>query len=263
MAAGADSFCFGGTPPATRLHFELPNGYAFELARNPDSLAYEVACEARVLDVEGDTVWQRVGFNAQLDSWTGHDVNGDGRPNLVVGVDPAGGNHDCCWIYTLFSLGATARVLDTAAFHPWFAEDSHGRTLLYEWVPFYDLGYSMANSPAFVAVFRFQADTLANVTRDHCAGLLGDSAPPPGAPRRIEHPSIEELAASRAISTDDTEMLYAVEKTRMTILSLALQELECGHADAARALVTETWPASDADGQWARVETAWRKRAGP
>lgn len=255
---GADSTCGGGTPPGTVLHLALPAHYTLELARSTDSLDYENACEARVMDSAGKIVWHRSGFWAWLDGWTGHDVNGNGRPDAVMVVDVGGGNR-CCREYTILDLGPMMDSLTTLQFEPDILLDPQGRTVFVETVAFYDLGTSMADAPALMRVFQFRQGRLARITGEYCPALLTDTTWRKGRPRPLKHPSAEARAASRTA----TGMLpWQVEQTRTRIMSLALQNLECGHRDAAERLVQGTWPASEADSEFAQLDSAWVKRMG-
>lgn len=257
LAQGPDSTCGGGTAPGTVLRLALPAHSTLELVRSTDSLDYENACAARVLDRTGKVVWHRSGFWAWLDGWTGHDVNGDGHPDAVVMVDVGGGN-GCCRQYTILSLQATPRALDTLEFQPVFALDSLGRTVIYHTVSFYDLGPDMADAPWLKRAFRFRNGARANVTAEYCTEFLTDTTRREGYPLPLPHTTPRARAASR---TAVGKVPYKFEKTRMAVMSLALQNLECGHRDAAERLVRETWPTAEADSVFARIDAAWRKQA--
>lgn len=258
LRQGADSTCGGGTAPGTVLHLALPAQFTLELVRSADSLDYENACEARVLDSAGEVAWHRSGFWAWLDGWTGHDVNGNGRPDAVIVVDVGGGNR-CCREYTILDLGPTMDSLTTLQFEPDILLDARGRTVFVETIAFYDLGTSMADAPALMRVFQFRQSRLARITSEYCPGLLTDTTWRKGKPRPLKHPSTEARATSR---TATGKLPWQVEQTRTRMMSLALQNLECGHRDAAERLVRETWPAAVADSEFAQIDSAWVKRMG-
>ncbi len=258
LRQGADSICGGGTAPGTVVRLALPAHATLELIRSTDSLDDENACEARVLDPAGKIAWRRSGFRAWLDGWTGHDVNGDGHPDAVVMVDEGGGNH-CCRQYTILSLGPTPRALDTLEFQPVFALDSLGRTVIYQTAPFYDLGPDMADAPWLKRAYRFRNGARANVTAAYCTEFLTDTTRRRGYPLPLPHTTPDARAASRtAVDT----VSYEVEETRVDVMALALQNLECGHRDAAKRLVQETWPAGEADSAFAEIDSAWAKQMG-
>lgn len=254
----ADSTCGGGTAPGTVLHLALPAHYTLELIRSTDSLEYENVCEARVMDPAGKVAWHRSGFWAWLDGWTGRDVNGNGRPDAVIVIDVGGGNR-CCREYTILDLGPTMDSLTTLRFEPDIFLDAQGRTVFVEQVAFYDLGTSMADAPALMRVYQFRQGALVRITGEYCPGLLTDTTWREDRPRPLQHPSAEARATSRAATG---HLPWQVEQTRANLMSLTLQNLECGHRDAAERLVRETWPATEADSEFAQIDSAWVKRMG-
>jgi hypothetical protein len=256
LAQGADSTCGGGTALGTVLRLALPGHDTLALVRNADSLDYEDVCEARVSDSGGKIAWRRSGFWAWLDGWTGHDVNGDGRPDAVIVVDVGGGNR-CCRESTILGLGVTVDSITTLQFSPLFAVDSLGRTVIFETLAFYDLGEGEADAPVLSRVFQFRDGGLARVTAEYCTGLLTDTTQRRDRPWHPDHPSAAARAASRAVKG---KVPYEAESTRVAVVSLALQYLECGRRDEALHLVRETWPEAEADAQFARVENAWEQR---
>ena len=70
----------------------------------------EQACEILVRDRKGRTLFSDRGFSAEIHPATGRDIDNDGRPDAVVGVDTGGANH-CCWEYPVLSFNPTPRVL--------------------------------------------------------------------------------------------------------------------------------------------------------
>jgi hypothetical protein len=149
--------------------------------------------------------------------------------------------------------------LTTLQFEPDILLDPEGRTVFVEQVAFYDLGTSMANAPTLLRVFQFRDGALARITREYCPGLLTDTTWREDRPRPLKHPSAEARAASHALTGQPS---WQVEQTRANVMSLALQNLECGHRDAAERLVRETWPAAEADSAFAQIDSAWVKRIG-
>src|SRR5262249_19483029 len=82
----------------------------------------------------GAVALSKSGFNTRLHPDSGRDVDNDGSPDLIVGVDEGGGNR-CCWEYSVLSLRPAPHVIasfDNAALE----SDAAGRTVIWNTVPF-------------------------------------------------------------------------------------------------------------------------------
>src|SRR4051812_31835385 len=189
-----------GTKRAT-----LPAGYTLELTRSKTA-AIGSACSAIVRDKNRKTVWKADGYGALLDAWTGHDVDGDGHPDAVLAVDTGGGNR-CCWTYRIVSFRPAFRVVSELPLAPFFKTDSEGRTLIYGFESFYDLGPNMAEAPNVVQVSRLSGGRLQDVTSAHCDDILEGKTDDFSTRRRdwaAATPAL--LAASRGATTVSSDV---------------------------------------------------------
>jgi len=202
----------------------------------------EQACEVLVRDRNGRTVFTDRGFNAEIHPATGRDVDNDGRPDAVVGIDAGGGNR-CCWEYPVISFNPSPHVLlklpQLAAFD---FETLPGKTLIWTTAAFYDLGPDMADSPTVETVHEFRPTGFIDVTPDYCARMLAGELRGPGDIRDLLNAlSLRSKQASRT----DTGSSFDRDQTRVAARSIALQQIYCGQIDAASQLVLEVWPASE------------------
>src|SRR5688572_27034114 len=91
-----------GAPLCKPTSTTLTNGVVVAVrsvgGNNPD-----LACEVSVRDRNGRSVFNDRGFDTAIHPATGRDIDNDGRPDVVVGVD-TGGNDRCCWEYPVISF---------------------------------------------------------------------------------------------------------------------------------------------------------------
>ena len=201
----------------------------------------EQACEVLVRDRNGRTVFSDRGFNAEIHPAAGRDIDNDGRPDAVVGVDTGGGNR-CCWEYPVISFNPAPHVLlklPPAAFD---FETLPGKALIWTTAAFYELGPDMADSPAVETVHEFRPNGFVDVTADYCKRMLSGELRGPGDLREL----LNALSLrSRQASRTDTGSPFDRDQTRNAARSMALQQIYCGLFDAASQLVLEVWPAAE------------------
>jgi len=229
-----------GAPSCTPATTTLANGVVVTV-RSAGTNNPELACEVLVRDRNGRTVFSDRGFDTQIHPATGRDIDNDGRPDVVVGVDTGGANR-CCWEYPVISFNPSPRVLlklPPAAFD---FETLPGKTLIWTTAAFYDLGPDTADSPRVETVREFRPTGLIDVTPDYCKRMLAGELRGPGDLRDLLNAlSLRSKQASRT----DTGSPFDREQTRIAARSMALQQIYCGQIDAASQLVLEVWPASE------------------
>jgi hypothetical protein len=207
--------CYYTDRAGTFARAALPNGYQLHLERSTDDTAVETACSATVRDHANKVVWTVSGFGALLDDWTGRDIDGDGSADAVIALDTGGGNR-CCWTYFVMTFVPGFRQSAALQFPPFFQVDERGRTLIFESVPFYALGPTMAESPRVVLAHQFREGRLQDVTRERCEGILSGTAADFSTQRwNWDRATQEQRAASRAAA----QATYDIEETRLAVTS--------------------------------------------
>lgn len=255
VAAPPTPVCSWADAPDGRATIAMPGGFTATLARSSERSGGEDACRMTVTDGGGTLVFDRTGFGARVFAGTGQDLDGDGGPEAVLGVDEGGGNR-CCWRFTVVHLRAGLPVLAELPFVPGIVAAPNGGVLFEEVEAYYDLGPSMAESPVVIRFHRFERGQLVERTRDYCDSLLSTEAV--GAFARPEE-WVALTAARRAASRQARDTNYEVSQTRVAAMSMALQFHACGRPAGADALVADVWPMSDVAAQQRRLAAAARR----
>jgi len=195
-------------------------------------------CEAVVRDAKGKPVLRTVGYSVILDAdETGRDLDGDGKPDLVLNTDTGGGNH-CCWGFEVYSLSPTPRKLfdvgGSGAVD--FQHDATG-VLIWQRVGGSAAFTSMAARPFAEQLFRVRAGRLVDVTADYAAQLLSDDWRDfSQAKGELTPEKLARLARDGGVDALDNEAVVSA------LLSRALQQALCRKYDAALATLN-LWPA--------------------
>jgi hypothetical protein len=257
--AARDSMCYYMDRPGVSHSFALDAGYRIEITRIADTDAVEYGCTATVRNARGTVVWHGSGFGASLTAWTGRDIDNDGHGDAIVGIDTGGGNK-CCWGYTVLRLIPKFEVMVELPFAPFFDRDAHGRTLIREFMAFYDLGTASAESPVAIQVHQFRSGKLVDVTREQCLQILTDTV------RRIgslawdrDDATPPALAVSRR-ATEDADHTFEIDRTRSAVMSIAMQYIVCGQPAQAATWINDAWPAADAPARFDMLLSAWAHR---
>ena len=253
--------CEPGTAPGTSRLVTLPSGYQLELLRAADSVNVETGCMAILRNARDAVVWKKEGFQAAVDEWTGRDVDNDGAADAVIAVETGGGNR-CCWTLWVLRFRPRFQVLGQLSFPAYFDRDARGRTLIWEVMPFYDLGASLAESPTVIRAHQWRSGRRRDVTKEVCDHILNDRAQDLGTrATEWELASPERLVISReAEQVLGDSIDYEILQTRGAAASLALQFLACEQPDEARRLVDAAWPVAHAAARWEELREAFSKR---
>ncbi len=258
QANWGDTHCYYGNQPGRRLDFPLPGGYSLELRRSTDPDDRDGReCTAVVRHADGSVAWTATGWGAGLEPWTGHDVDGDGHDDAVVTIDTGGGNR-CCWIAHVLRLGRDSLAADGIGVLTFFREDEEGRTVVWNLVPFYDLGFFNADAPVVRLASQYRDGRLVDITAERCPSILSGEARDFTTSREDLDRATPEMRAAARVGPDTA---WTVMRTRAAVASLALQHLACGAVDRARALVEEVWPQAEAEQRWSSLVAAWEKVA--
>lgn len=258
QAQWGDTHCYYPDAPGRSRSFSLPAGYTLHLVRSSDpDIPDGSECLASVRNATGTEVWKATGFGAGVEPWTGHDVDNDGLPDAVVTVDTGGGN-GCCWLVHVLRLTKRSIRVDTLDVATHFEAEGDGRTVLWDIIPFYALGPDMADAPVVHLARRYQDGRLVDITATKCPAMLDDTAHGLGSLRSEWAAATPELRAAARTGADTA---WTVQRTRVAVSTLALQQLACGEPQAGRGLVDSAWPRSEAATRWQELTAAWAKAA--
>ena len=230
----------------------VQDGLTVTVRRKPDPRLVEDACVIEVRDASGQVVFTREGYNTRLHGDSGRDADNDGTPDLIVGYDSGGGNR-CCWEYSILSLRPALHVAGTFA-NPSLAVDVNRRPVVWNILPFYDLGPSMAQSPTIATASQFRDGRFVEITSEYCPAILAGQAA--GLANLSE--DLWQLEGSRrAASREETgPPSFEVESTRVSATTVALQMVYCGLDADARELIRQVWPEAERSTVRASIEAA-------
>jgi hypothetical protein len=221
-----------------RMTRAAQDGFSVTVRRKADAALAKDACVIEVRDRAGRLVFTREGFNTRVHDDSGRDVDNDGSPDLIVGSESRGTNR-CCSEYSILSLKPAPHVVGTFS-NPTFEIDLNRRMLVWAVLSFDELGTDMGPVPTIAIVGQYQGGRFADLTSEYCPVILAGTA------RGWANLS-EDLwrldgtrrAASRAETGSPS---FAVETTRGSATTVALQMLYCGRDADARELIRQVWP---------------------
>jgi hypothetical protein len=216
----------------------LPDGETVSVrATNSNNLGQ--ACEVTVRDRNGRTVFSDTGFNAEVVSVTGRDIDNDGRPDAVVGVDTRGDNH---WDYPVISFAPRPRVLMKLPPAMFDFDTTAAKTLIWTTAVFADLGQIPEDAPKVLTAHEFRTSGFVDVTSEYCKRMLAGDLRGPGDLR----PLLNSLPLrSKQASRTNTGNVFERQQAREAAMSLALQQIYCGQVESASDLVLEVWPTGE------------------
>jgi hypothetical protein len=239
----AEMVCRYSVAAEQRMTRAVQDGFSVTVRRKADATLTTDACVIEVRDGAKRIVFTRDGFNARLHDDSGRDVDNDGSPDLIVGVE----RHRtklCCSEYSVLSLKAAPRVVGTFS-NPSFRVDQNRRTVVWAALPFDDLGSDVGPVPTITVVGQYRDGRFADLTSEHCGWILAGTAPGwANLSEDLWQLDGTRRAASRAETGPPS---FAVETTRASATTVALQMLYCGKDADARALIRQVWPDQQQD----------------
>jgi hypothetical protein len=240
QAATEEPACNQAKTDNKSLSRTLSNGVVITV-RPVSGTTPQLPCEILVQDRNKRTIFADRGFSTEVHPATGRDIDNDGRPDAVLGVDAGGGN-GCCWEYPVISFNPTPRVLVKLPAAAFDFETTAGKTLIWTRAVFYDLGPDAADAPIVETVREFRPNGFIEVTQDYCKRMLAGELRGPGDLRDLLN---AVPLRSKQASRSDTGSPFDREQTRLAATALALQQIYCGQINDASQLVLEVWPAAE------------------
>ncbi|HVP51719.1 MAG TPA: hypothetical protein VMT05_06410 [Terriglobales bacterium] len=255
-ATALDRGCSQGVGEWTE---NLWDGYKIEIAAAPSGAATQ--CLAALRSADGKVLFEVTGAEALVNPISGHDINGDGKPDVVIETHRTAGQ--CCYTYSILTPGADPPLVRQMTTTPPLAfedRDNNGKieisTYDFAFVGIEGLGES--DSPRPLVVFRLRGNTLYNVSASYW----------PEYQREIEvaknglSRGAEELLLGRNNTSGATvgagggggkprELSPAEEKdlavAKSVVLTMALNYLYGGRGEEAWKTIREMWTDRDKD----------------
>ena len=218
----------------------LSNG-AVIVIRTVPANELKQACEVSVHDRIGRTIFEDRGFNTRIDPATGRDIDNDGQPDAVVGVDTAGGTRGS-WEYPVISFTPAPRLLLKLPPATFDFQTNPGRTLIWTSAIFEGLGQSTSDISKVATVHEFRPSGFSDVTAEYCKPMLAGELQGPGSLRGQLAILTREAKQNSRLDAGRPEDR---EDTRLAATTLALQQIYCGQLGDASRLVLEVWPGGE------------------
>jgi len=254
FAGALDRGCSQGIGEWTE---NLWDGYKIEIAAAPSGAPAQ--CRAALQSADGKVLFEVTGAEALVNSISGHDVNGDGKPDVVIETHRTAGQ--CCFTYSILTPGADpplVRQITTTPPLVFEDRDNNGKieisTYDFAFVGIEGLGES--DSPRPLVVFRLRGNTLYNVSASYW----------PEYEREVEvarnglSRSAEELLIGRNNASGagvgggenkPKELSPAEEKqllvAKSAVLTMVLNYLYGGRGEQAWKTIREMWTDRDKD----------------
>jgi hypothetical protein len=161
-AAALDRGCAQGVGGWTE---NLWDGFKIEIAAAPEGAPAQ--CRAALKSADGKVVFEVTGAEAMVNAISGSDVNGDGKPDVVIETHRTAGQ--CCYTYSILTPGENpplVRQITTTPPLVFEDRDNDGKVEIathdFAFVGIEGLGES--DSPRPLVVFRLRGNTLYNVS---------------------------------------------------------------------------------------------------
>ena len=211
------------------------------MIRNVPANELQQTCEVSVRDRNGRTIFEDRGFNTKIDPATGRDIDNDGQPDAVVGVDTTGGTRSN-WEYPVISFAPTPRLLLKLPPATFDFQTKPGKALVWTSAIFEGLGQNTADISTVATVHEFRPSGFVDVTPDYCKPMLAGELQGPGSLRGQLAILTREAKQNSRLDAGRPEDR---EDTRLAATTIVLQQIYCGQVDDASRLVLEVWPGSD------------------
>jgi len=255
FAAALDRGCAQGIGEWTE---NLWDGLKVEIAAAPSGAPAQ--CRAALQSADGKVLFEVTGAEALVNPISGHDVNGDGKPDVVIETHRTAGQ--CCFTYSILTPGADPPLVRQITTTPPLAFedlDNNGKIEIsthdFAFVGIEGLGES--DSPRPLVVFRLRGNTLYNVSASYWPEYLREiEAAKNGLSR-----SAEELLLGRNNTSGTSvggggggkpkELSPAEAKQLLDakgiVLTMALNYLYGGKGEDAWRTIREMWTDRDKD----------------
>jgi hypothetical protein len=214
------------------LHKLLENGYILNIRPAPDSM--EALCWAEIDDSSGREAFGLNNYAVGLHDASGRDINGDGKPDLVI--EGTTGGH-CCWTYVIVSPTPVRKLAQLTNERTLDFTDRNGRMTISGQDGVFDFFQgSPSFSPRADVFLQVDGTTLRDAAGEFRADYDRQIA---DARKKITPQALEKFRNLGALP-DNAEV-------RAAILTVVLEYLYSGREQEAWKALAETWPESTRD----------------
>lgn len=220
--------------------YQHPQRFAgFTLRLLPGAKTPADRCRASITSTKGRVTTAARDWALTIDKVSGTDLNGDGKPELVI-AGYSGGER-CCFTYTIVGLGTTARVLRTIASNTalTFEKQADGTVLIAgvdSSLDYFLVPHPMAVTPQ--VFLKVQGDNLLDVSsqfQPQYDRLIDEAR------SQLSSGDIEKFRQSRYNDKMFSDQLPTVRR----VLVIVLNYLYSGREEQAWKALDELWPTSD------------------
>jgi len=212
------------------VHKALGNGYAVNIRPAPSEM--EALCWAEISDNSGAVLYEVNDFAVGLHDATGKDINGDGKPDVVIEASTGGAR--CCLQYAIVSLDPPLVLARLHNAYPIDFKEMGGRILLSTQDGVFDFFQGFYEpSPRADVFLRFNGNKLENVSSEFPDEYDRQIAK---ARQRLTKPELDQFRTTGP-SPPRAEVHAAV-------LTIVVEYLYSGREPQAWQAFTEMWPAS-------------------
>jgi hypothetical protein len=173
---------------AATQSYDLWDGYRFQIARErrEDSLN----CKGVLTDPAGRAIWETGAVAAvNVEHVTGTDINGDGKPELVLTLNHGFPRADIDSVLFLSVSSHPDVLAEVGAVGVSFGTDDSGGTIFKTMEMFFGIAdLQGVETPAAWQVYRLRGKLLQDVTPDYCQELIRELEPGNDAIARYLHP---------------------------------------------------------------------------
>ena len=235
-----DLACRKSATDNSTLTRTLANGATVTVRPVPPN-ELQQTCEVSVKDRNGRAIFEDRGFNTKVDPATGRDIDNDGQPDVVIGVD-TGSDTQGRWEFPVISFTPKPHLLLKLPPAIFDFQTKPGKTLIWTLANFEGLTGSASDVSTVATVREFRTNGLIDVTREYCKQMLAGELQGPGS---LRAPLATLTRQAKQDSRTDAGRPEDREDTRLAATTIVLQQIYCEQFNDAARLVLEVWPSTE------------------